>query len=414
MLTKCPECELQVSDKASICPHCGYPLNVEAKKKIKSSPKRMKLPNGFGSITELKDGNRRNRFLVRVCVGKSPTGKPILRTMKPTSTFRTYNEAYQALVEYNRNPYDLNDDITVSQLYDRWSTEYFDRITDASKRTITSAWAYCSSVYTMRAKDVRARHIKGCMEEGFRIETRGKKKGEKIYASAETKSRIKSLFNLLLDYGLEYEIVTMNYARTFDLSDDIVKDKENAKKPHIIFTEEELNILWNNVGKVKFVDWILIQCYMGWRPQELATLKLDEININEWYMIAGMKTDAGKQRIVPIHEKIKGLVKDNYNKALELGTGYLFNDKGQTHSGSYIMTYDKYNKRFNKVIDQLELNPEHRPHDPRMTFITRCKKSGVDEYALKEMVGHSIKDITESTYTVRDLEWLRKDLEKLQ
>ena len=62
MLTKCPECELQVSDKASICPHCGYPLNVEAKKKRKSSPKRMKLPNGFGSITELKDGNRRNRF----------------------------------------------------------------------------------------------------------------------------------------------------------------------------------------------------------------------------------------------------------------------------------------------------------------------------------------------------------------
>ena len=32
-------------------------------------------------------------------------------------------------------------------------------------------------------------------------------------------------------------------------------------------------------------------------------------------MVAGMKTDAGKQRIVPIHEKIKALVKDNYSKA---------------------------------------------------------------------------------------------------
>ena len=37
----------------------------------------------------------------------------------------------------------------------------------------------------------------------------------------------------------------------------------------------------------------------------------------------------------------------------------------------------------------------------------------MDEYALKEMVGHSVKDITESTYTLRDLEWLRHDLEKL-
>ena len=36
------------------------------------------------------------------------------------------------------------------------------------------------------------------------------------------------------------------------------------------------------------------------------------------------------------------------------------------------------------------------------------------EYAIKEMVGHSIKDITESVYTVRNLEGLRKDLEKLE
>ena len=42
------------------------------------------------------------------------------------------------------------------------------------------------------------------------------------------------------------------------------------------------------------------------------------------------------------------------------------------------------------------------------------KKAGVNEYALKEMVGHSIQDITESTYTVRDVERLRSDLEKIQ
>ena len=46
------------------------------------------------------------------------------------------------------------------------------------------------------------------------------------------------------------------------------------------------------------------QCYMGWRSQELVILKLDKINIDEWYMTGGMKTDAGKQRIVPIHTKI--------------------------------------------------------------------------------------------------------------
>lgn len=71
------------------------------------------------------------------------------------------------------------------------------------------------------------------------------------------------MFNLMLDYALEYEIVEKNYARTFEISDDIVKEKEEAKVPHIIFTEDEMKVLWENVGKVQFVDWILMQCYMA-------------------------------------------------------------------------------------------------------------------------------------------------------
>lgn len=310
--------------------------------------------------------------------------------------------------------YHLQNSIFLLQVYDNWTDQYFQKIADNSIRTITSAWAYCSSVYDMRAKDIRSRHIKGCMEEGYRIETKGKKKGEKIFPTAGTKSRIKSLFNLMLDYALEYEIVDKNYARTFDISEDIVKEKESATRSHIPFTEDEMKILWDNVDRVKYVDWILMQCYMGWRPQELATLRLDEINLDEWYMQAGMKTDAGKQRIVPVHSKVQSLLQKNYEFALSIGSEYLLNDKGQTHARSWKLTYDKYANRFRKVIEELHLNPEHRPHDPRKTFVTRCKKANVDEYALKEMVGHTIKDITESTYTVRDLEWLREDLEKLK
>lgn len=414
MLIKCPECDLNVSDKALACPHCGYPLKSEAKLvKPRTSNRRKKLPNGFGQISKITNKNLRKPYRAMVTVGKNEYGKPITKMLKPEAFFETYNEAYEALLEYNRNPYDLEDDITVKQLYERWTASYFESASPAYIRTVKSAWSYCSTIYAMRAKDLRARHIKGCMEDGYRIETVGKKKGEKIYASAGTKSRIKSLFNLMLDYALEYEIVDRNYSRTFDVSDELVKEIEDNKKTHIIFTEEEVQKLWDNVGKVKFVDWILIQTYMGWRPQELATLRLDEININQWYMCAGMKTDAGKQRIVPIHAKIKDLVQQNMDFAKEIGSEYLFNDKGQTHAGSWKITYDKYANRFNKVIEQLNLNPEHRPHDPRKTFVTRCKKAGVDKYAIKEMVGHSIKDITESTYTVRDVEWLRSDLEKM-
>lgn len=414
MLTRCPECELQVSDKAVNCPHCGYPLKSRASKK-RHSTKRKRLPNGFGQISEIKNRNLRKPFRAMVTTGKTPTGRPIVKPLKPESYFLTYNDAYMALVEYNRNPYDLEPSLTVQQLYDKWSDEYFSKLaSESSIRTITSAWNYCSSIYNMRASDIRARHIKGCMEEGYRIETRGKRKGEKIYASASTKSRIKSLFNLMLDYAYEYEIVDKNYARTFELSNDIIIEIENDKKDHIAFTEQEIDILWDNVDCVKFADWVLIQIYMGWRPQELAILKLKEVNLDNWSITGGMKTPAGKSRTIPIHHRIQKYVKKNYDFAKSINSEWLFNDKGQTHSGVWRITYDKYASRFAKVCDVLKLNPEHRPHDPRKTFVTRAKKAEINEYAIKALVGHKANDITESTYTERDLEWLRSDIEKLK
>lgn len=414
MLLKCPECDLPVSDKALACPHCGNPMGKEEKKKRRSNTqKRMRLPNGFGSITELKATNLRKPFRARICVGKNSEGKPILKNLKPDAYFNTYNDAYNALMEYNKNPYDLDDDITVKELYERWTEDYFKNITESAVRTVTSAWAYCGSLCDMRAKDVRPRHIKGCIDDGYRIETRGKRKGEKIMASPSIKTKIKSICNLMFDYALEHEIVPTNYSRNFEISDGVLKEMEDVKKPHIIFTDDEIEILWSNLWKVEYVDWILIQIYMGWRPQELAKLRLNEIHLDDWYACAGMKTPAGKQRIVPIHTKIKELVKKNYDDAIAKGSEYLLNDWASAKYNT-TMSYDKYANRFDKVINTLNLNPEHRPHDPRLTFVTRCKKAEVDEYAVKEMVGHSIKDITESTYTVRDLEWLRADLEKTQ
>ena len=77
------------------------------------------------------------------------------------------------------------------------------------------------------------------------------------------------------------------------------------------------------------------------------------------------------------------------------------------------MTYDKYQVRFTKVRDRLQLNPLHRAHDGRVQFVTMAKRYNVDEYAIKYMVGHAIQDITEKVYTHREFDWLRKEIEKI-
>ena len=412
MLIKCEECELQVSDKAITCPHCGFPLRPNAiHAPRKRTNKRRRLPNGFGQISEIKNQKLRKPFRAMVTVGKTSTGRPICKPLKPEAFFATYNEAYEALVNYNKNPYDLEPAISVKELYDKWSEAYFATLKNkSSERSITSAWSYCSTIYDMRVMDVRARHIKGCMDEGIAIV-----KGEVRHPTAGTKTRIKSMFNLMLDYALEYEIVDRNYSRTFNISDDILEEKEKSKRGHMPMTEEEMQILWDNVTTKQYVDVVLIQAYSGWRPQELGLIELENVDLEQWTFKGGMKTEAGMNRIVPIHPRIRHLVEQKYNEAVELGSKYLINcTDTKTHRSNLMFTYDKYQKRFVKLVKELNLNVEHRPHDPRIHFVTMAKRSEVDEYAIKYMVGHAITDITERVYTQREIDWLTEEMKKIK
>ena len=410
MLTQCPECELPVSDKATACPHCGYPLKPsEKQKRPRKSNKRRRLPNGFGQISEIKNRNLRNPFRAMVTVGKTPDGKPICKPLKPESYFATYNDAYAALVEYNKNPYDLEPSITMQELYDKWLPEY--EKTVKSTKSATSAWAYCSAVYKMRVMDIRARHVKGCMEEGVAV-IRGKEQ----HPTATMKNQIKSLFNMLLDYALEYELVDRNYSRTFNLTEETVKEIQSVKKEHIAFSDEEMDLLWANASSKQGVDILLIQCYSGWRPQELGLLELKDVDLENWTFQGGMKTDAGENRVVPIHSRIQDLVLRKYQEAEALGSPYLLNwaDPNNRNQKNLKLTYARYQKAFERIRDELKLNPNHRPHDGRTHFVTMAKRYGVDEYAIKYMVGHKISDITEKVYTRREFAWLREEIEKIK
>lgn len=410
MLIKCPECELQVSDKASTCPHCGFPLqpNIKPRKPRNKNNKRRRLPNGFGQISEIKNRNLRNPFRAMISVGKDANGRPICKPLKPESYFPTYNDAYAALVEYNKNPYDLEPSITVKELYEKWLPEH--EKTVKSTRAIESAWSYCTAVYDMRVKDLRARHVKGCMEEGTSTY-----RGETRTPSASMKNQIKSLFNLMLDYALEYELVDRNYSRTFNLSEETIKEIVTVKQEHMPFTDEEMDLLWQHTDDKMMVDVLLIQCYSGWRPQELGLLELKDVDLENWTFSGGIKTDAGIGRVVPIHSRIRHLVERKYKEAQELGSLYLFNyTSPSARLKSTALTYARYQKGFGMIRDELKLNPEHRPHDGRKHFVTMAKKYKLDEYAIKYMVGHKISDITEKVYTQREFEWLKEEMEKIK
>lgn len=378
---------------------------------VRKYNKRRRLPNGFGQITEIKGKFLRNPFRAMVTVGKTETGRPISKLLQPVSYFQTYNEAYAALVEYHKNPYEVSSQITMKELYEEWSKKYFETLNSTSSvENIMHAWRHCSMLYDMKVSDVRIRHIKTCINEG----TLTTKSGKIKKPSANTKTRIKSVLNQLFDYAVEYELVDRNYARDLSLPNEVVKETGKVSKAHIAFTDEEMNILWSHVEDTLYVDVILIQCYSGWRPQELGKLEISRVDLDNWIFSGGMKTDAGTDRSVPIHPKIRHLVEAKYRQALSLGSKHLINSIDSKRPKEIEMTYGKYSTRFEKIRDELGLNPNHRPHDPRKQFVTLCKRYNVDEYAIKYMVGHVINDITERVYTERDSLWLEKEIRKIK
>jgi integrase len=261
----------------------------------------------------------------------------------------------------------------------------------------------------MRVRDVRTRHLKGCMEEGIAII-----KGVETSANARMQYRMKSLFNMLFDYAVEYELTDRNYARQFTLSDETQKEIKATKKDHFSFTKEEMNKLWENVDK-EYVDVILVQCYSGWRPQELGLIELKDVDLDNWLFVGGMKTDAGENRTVPIHSKIRPLVKKHYDRSVEMGSKYLFNSYNRAYAMKDTrLNYNRYLRAFSDIKNDLELHPDHKPHDMRKQFVTMAKEAGVDEYAIKYIVGHAITDLTERVYTQRDIKWLCEEIEKIK
>lgn len=93
-----------------------------------------------------------------------------------------------------------------------------------------------------------------------------------------------------------------------------------------------------------------------------------------------------------------------------MNSEHLFNDEnGQQDT---FLTYDKYRRRFEKINKKLHFT--HKPHDTRHTFVTQAKTAKVDEYILKNIIGHEINDITEKVYTHRTIEDMRQEMDKIE
>ena len=373
-----------------------------------------KRANGEGSISYDK---RRKRYRAKITIGweiDNETGrvKQVVKTLG--SNYKTKGEASAALAEYLQNPFDLsNKDITFSQLYEKWFRECIEDKKSSMAYRVKAAYKYCSEIYNKRIIDVTILDMKRCIDNGTIIPTRGKYKNRERTASPQTKESIKYIFNHVMAYATEARLIRYNIAKEFSLDKNVEKTKKAEHKEKIPFTKEQLMQMWECKDYIPFCDMLLYNCYSGWRPSELIQIKIEDVYLDENYIIGGKKTDAGKERIVPIHPEVRHIIEKYYNEAIAHNSKYLFNDV-DTKAGLGL-SYDQWIKRFNTIIKTLKYNDKYTPHCCRHTFATLAKSDEVNmnEYVLKLIIGHKINDITESVYNHREISNLIQEMNKI-
>lgn len=156
--------------------------------------------------------------------------------------------------------------------------------------------------------------------------------------------------------------------------------------------------------RINNVDILLIMIYTGLRPSELLNITTDNVHLEEQYMVGGMKTAAGRDRIIPIADKILPLIKNRYDP----GKKYLINNKFGNH-------YDYKNyANSNHVTVMQRLNLKHKPHDCRHTFATLMNNAGANDVCVKLIMGHSFgNDITKGVYTHKTVRELLAEVNKI-
>lgn len=371
-------------------------------------------PNGTGCVYRERTKKLSKPWMVKVNIRSyiDENGKK-KRIRKTIGSYRTKKEALEALNQYHKNLNINYADMTMKDLYEEWSAEHYQNLAKKTADNYRISWKYCSSIYDRKIGLIKISELENILENGYFYCEKGSQKGKKQLIPPNTAFRVKTMLNLMFDYACEREYMYRNPSRMLKMKRSISKKREELRRDICIFTKKEVRWLWEykNEEREELMlvrDIILISLYSGWRTRgELLPLELDKIDLEERVMYGGVKTESGKNRIVPIHHKIYPIVEKYYQDAKQKQRKKLFSIKNKGY-----ISYEQFNYRFQLLMQ--ENNMIHHPHETRHSFITYADESGMNRLIVQQIVGHKSTSVTEGCYTHRNKEVLKKEMEKFK
>lgn len=330
----------------------------------------MRLPNGFGSVVKMS-GARARPYMVRKSIGTDGRGYPIYNVI---GYVKTREEGIAMLAKYNDNPWNTGDqNIKLSGLFDLWRKAKSPKFQIGTIKALDSAFKHCADIHNMPYKNIKAYHMQRVIDK---------------CQSPSTQGKIKSLFANLDKFALELDLPVKGYAQLLTTAPLL----PSTRAP---FTEEEIQTVWAHQAE-PWVDSVLVLLYSGWRISELLALRKSDIDLIERTMRGGTKTEAGKNRIVPIHHRILPLIAA---RMLEPGD--------RVFPGSLTC----YRKRWSRFMTDWGMS--HVPHECRHTFRSRLESAGANQKCCDLLMGHASKDVGNRVYNHKSIEELRAAIELL-
>lgn len=323
------------------------------------SKKPMKLPNGFGSITLLK-GNRRKPYQAR-----TPNSQ------KSIGTFETYNEAYQALMNWSGD---------APSTEEHTFAEVYAMAIDAMKRSGVERAENTYKAYDSRFNALHPLHGQNMSE--IRLQDL-QAAIDALPLTKSTRALSIAVCHLVYEYACKYDYCEKDYS--IYLSPNAPSAKPNPDK---YFFDGELAVLKKLADSNETAMRLLVMCYTGFRISAYYTWE-----VHDGYVLGGVKqrrSSEYKPRIVPIHPKIAKYIPD-------------FRLPQRS-------TFAQHMEQFEEAHGIRRLTP----HATRHTFSYLLDKAGVDDVTAKLLMGHSLgSDVHTNVYKHRSYEQLADAIKAL-
>lgn len=353
-------------------------------------------PNGSGSVYRMP-GNRAKPWRAMITIGRDIDGQLV---RKSVGTYRTKAEAELAVGLRALNPGSVSDTLTLADVFARWKlTRAYTDLSKQGKQSYDAAWHYFRQFHGTRFRDIRTPHWQNAIDLA-----------DELGRSRSTMTKIKTLAGILSAYAMSIDVVSKDYHATVRLPR---KPKGRRVKP--TFSQPEIDTLFSHVDE-PLVDTILILIYTGARIRELLQLRYDHVDLEQQLIIGGMKSEAGTDRIIPIHPKILPLIERRMGTAQ---THLIEYDReiGNARSGTKRTIrapyrYEFYFDQYMATLKRLGIRPL-TPHKARHTFFTRFYACCQDRKAIALIGGHSDPAFTEREYVQPDIDRLRSAIEQL-